>query len=405
MKLSRSFVIAGLDIGTSKINALIADCTPDAVNIIGLGTSPSVGLKKGVITNIETTTQSIRQAIQAAEKMANRKIQAVYTGISGSHIHSLNSYGTVSLEQREVTQEDINRVMGAAQSVAIPKGQQFLHILSQEFIVDNQSGIREPMGMSGLRLAARAHIITGAVNAVQNIVKCVQRCGAKVADIILEPLASSQAVLTEDDKELGVCLLDIGGGTADIALFIGGAIRHTAVIPIAGDHVTRDIAILLHTSTETAETIKRKYAHALPELAGNDWIEMLTTTQQQSSRNIPLKALAEVVGARYEELFQLARKELEIRGYWSQFPVGLVLTGGGSHVAGALELAARSFETPIRQGFPNYHGNLATTFHHGGHATGVGLVYHGYQHALQRKSGNLFQSVYQRMQAWFRNNF
>jgi cell division protein FtsA len=404
MKSSHPFLIAGLDIGTSKINALIAECTPETVDIIALGTSPSLGLKRGVITNIGVTTQSIQRAITAAEAMAHHKIKQVYTGISGSHIRSLNSYGTVSLEHREVMQEDIDRVMKASQAVAISKDQQFLHILSQEFIVDNQSGIQEPMGMSGLRLSAKAHIVTGAVNAAQNIIKCVQRCGVQVADIILEPLASSQAVLTEDEKELGVCLLDIGGGTADIALFIGGAIRHTAVMPIAGDHVTRDIAVLLHTSTETAEAIKRKYAHALPELAGNDWIE-IETPPNRPSHNIPVKALAEVVGARYEELFQLARKELETRGYWHQFPVGLVLTGGGSHVAGALELAAQIFETPVRQGFPDYHGSLANTLHHGGHATGVGLIYHGYQHTLQRISGYPFQSMYQRMRSWFQSNF
>lgn len=404
MKTSDSFVIAGLDIGTSKVNTLIAECTPTSVNIIGVGTSPSIGLKRGIITNIDATTQSIQQSIATAERMANRKIKQVYTGISGSHIRSLNSYGTIALEHHEVKQEDIERVMKAAQAIAIPKDQKVLHILSQEFIVDNQSGIQEPRGMSGVRLAAKAHIVTGAVNAAQNIVKCIQRCGIKVADIILEPLASSQAVLTEDEKELGVCLLDIGGGTADIALFIEKAIRHTAVIPVAGDHVTRDIALLLRIPTETAEKIKRDYANALPDAAGNDWIEILTASDPPN-RDIPMKALAEVVGARYEELFRLARKELETRGYWKQFPVGLVLTGGASHVSGALELAAQIFEMPVRQGFPDYEGNLANSLHHGCHATGVGLIYHGYEHTLQRMPDNPFQSMYQRMRSWFQSNF
>jgi cell division protein FtsA len=399
-----SFLITALDIGTSKVNALIAACTSDAVNIIALGRSPSYGLKKGIVTNIEATTQAIHQAINEAERMANTKVSRVYTGIAGSHIRSFNSYGTVAIENQEVSQQDMDRVMEGAQAVAIPKDQKFLHILPQEFIVDHQSGIREPIGMSGVRLEAKVHIVTGSVNATQNIIKCVQRCGLEVSDIVLEQLASSQAVLTEDEKELGVCLLDIGGGTTDIAVFTGSAIRHTAVIPIAGDHVTRDIAVLLHTATHSAESIKRQHACAMPDLAANEWIE-IPSVSDKSTRDIAVKALAEVVHARYEELFNLVKLELQKSGYWNQLPVGFVLTGGGAHVKGVLELAAQIFDSPVRYGFPEYQGNMATTLHHGCHSTGVGLIYHGYQHTLNRVPINPLQSIYQRMRSWFQNNF
>lgn len=404
-KQSDSFLLTGLDIGTSKVHALIAECrAPDVTNIIALGTSPSHGLKRGVVTNIEATTQAIRQAIGRAEQIANVKVNRVYTGIAGSHIRSLNSYGTVAIEHQEVTQPDIDRVMEAAQAVAIPNDQKFLHILPQEFIVDHQSGIRDPIGMSGVRLEAKVHIVTGAVNAAQNIVKCVQRCGLEVADIVLEQLASSQAVLTEDEKELGVCLLDIGGGTADIAIFSGGSIRHTAVIPVAGDHVTRDIAVLLHTSTSSAETIKRKYACAMPELAANEWIEV-PRVSDHANHNVSVQALSEVVHARYEELFKLVKLELQKSGYGNQLPAGIVLTGGASHVLGGLELAAQIFDIPVRNGFPNYEGNMAATLQHGRHSTGVGLIYYGCQDTLHRMPVNPLQSIYKRMRSWFRDNF
>lgn len=405
MKSKDPFLIAALDIGTSKINAFIAECKSDHIDILAVGTSPSEGMKRGIITNIEATTQSIQKAVSLAESSANRKIKQVYTGIAGSHIRSLNSYGKVSLENHEVMQSDIDRVMQATHSISLPKDQQFLHVLSQEFIVDNQPGIQEPLGMAGLELSAKVHIVTGATNAFQNITKCIKSCGIDVKDIILEPLASSQAVLTEDEKEFGVCLLDIGGGTADMALFTGGAIRHTAVLPIAGDHVTRDIVMSLHLPADIAEGIKRRYAHALPEkVSSDDWLE-LQKTEHRPARNIPLKALAEVVGARYEELFYLARKELESRGYWKRFPMGLILTGGASHVKGVLELAKRIFETPVRQGFPNYTGHLADTLQHGGYATGVGLIYHAYQHYLQDMPGNTLHSMYQRMRLWLQRKF
>lgn len=405
MKKNNSFLIAALDIGTSKVHALIAECTPNLMEIIAIGVSPSYGLKKGVVLNIETTSQSIRQAIKEAERMANVKIQKVYTGIAGSHIRSFNSYGAVAIEQKEeVTQTDVDKVVEVAKAVSIPKDQKFLHVIPKEFSVDRQRGIRDPIGMSGVRLETQVHVVTSAVNATQNIAKCVKNCGLEIADIVLEPLASSQSVLTEDEKELGVCLIDIGGGTSDLAVFSGGSIRHTAVLPIAGDHVTRDLAILLQTSTESAEMIKRKYACALPELAGNEWIA-IPNVSNEVRHNMTMQTLAEVVNARCEELLKLVRQELHTYDYLDQLPAGLVITGGGSHVRGMVDLAKKFFDCPVRHGFPNYHGSMEETLRHGSHSTGVGLILHGYRHSQQVVSEPFWQSIYKPIRAWLQNNF
>ncbi|MCB1828479.1 MAG: cell division protein FtsA, partial [Coxiellaceae bacterium] len=259
-------LIVALDIGTSKIAALVGEVTADnTIEVVGFGSHPSRGLKKGVVVNIESTVQSIQRAIEEAELMAGCEIQSAFTGIAGSHIRSLNSHGIVAIRDREVIQSDVDRVIDAAKAVAIPADQRILHILPQEFIIDNQEGVREPVGMSGVRLEAKVHIVTGAVSAAQNITKCIRRCGLQVGDIILEQLASSHSVLTEDEKELGVCMIDIGGGTTDIAVFTEGAIRYTSVIPIAGDHVTNDVAVALRTPTQYAEQIKMKYGSVIPE--------------------------------------------------------------------------------------------------------------------------------------------
>ncbi len=404
MKKLNPSIVAGLDIGTSKVNALIAACENETIQIIGLGIRPSYGLKKGVVHNIDATTQAIAEAVLDAERMARVKVNRVYTGIAGSHIRSFNSYGTVAIEKQEVSKTDIDRVIASAQAVAIPKDQKLLHVLPQDFSVDHQSGIRDPIGMSGVRLEARVHLVTGAVNAAQNIAKCVQKCNLEVTDMVLEQLASSQAVLTEDEKDLGVCLLDIGGGTTDIAIFENGAIQHTSVIPIAGDHVTKDIAVLLHTSIESAEKIKRQHACAVTSLIKDTAIQ-ITTPSNQSIQDIQLKMLAEVVNARYEELFKLVKKELQACGYWDNLPAGLVLTGGAAHIKGAIELAQEVLAIPVRYGFPKYTGNMETALHHGSCATGVGLIYYGYQHTSQRNLVNPFQSIYRRMQTWFRDNF
>ncbi len=304
-------LLVGLDIGTSKVVAIVGECAPDgSIEVIGIGSHPSRGLKKGVVVNIESTVQSIQRAVEEAELMAGCEIHSVYTGIAGSHVRSLNSHGIVAIGNKEVTALDVERVIDAAKAVAIPADQKILHVLPQEFIIDDQEGIRDPIGMSGVRLEAKVHIVTGAESAAQNIVKCVQRCGLAVEDIVLEQLASSFAVLTEDEKELGVCIVDIGGGTTDIAVFSQGAIRHTAVIPIAGDQVTNDIAVSMRTPTQYAEDIKLRYACALSQLANPDETIEVPSVGDRPSRRLARQTLAEIVEPRYEELFGLIRDEL-----------------------------------------------------------------------------------------------
>ena len=309
-------LIVGLDIGTSKVAAIVGEITADGdIEIIGIGSHRSRGLKKGVVVNIESTVQSIQRAIEEAELMAGCHIDEVYAGIAGSHVRSLNSHGIVAIRDREVFQQDIERVIDAAQAVAIPADQKVLHILPQEYLVDNQEGVREPLGMSGVRLEAKVHLVTCAVNAAQNVEKCIERCGLKVKDIILEQLASSYAVLSDDERELGVCLVDIGGGTTDIAIFTEGAIRHTAVIPIAGDQVTNDIAMALRTPTQNAEEIKIKYACALTQLAGANETIKVPGVGDKPPKELSRQALAEVVEPRYDELFTLVQAELRRSGY------------------------------------------------------------------------------------------
>lgn len=296
-------MIVGLDIGTSKVVALVGEVTADGqLEVVGIGTHPSRGLKKGVVVNIESTVQSIQRAIDEAQQMAGCRIHSAFVGIAGNHIRSLNSHGIVAIRDREVNPADIERVLDAAQAVAIPADQRVLHTLAQDYVIDNQEGVREPLGMSGVRLEAKVHVVTCAVNASQNIEKCVRRCGLEVDDIILEQLASAYSVLTEDEKELGVCLVDIGGGTTDIAIFTEGAIRHTAVIPIAGDQVTNDIAMALRTPTQYAEEIKIRYACALAKLAGAGETIKVPSVGDRPPRELSRQALAEVVEPRYDEL-------------------------------------------------------------------------------------------------------
>ena len=314
-KRSDRNLLVGLDIGTSKVVAIVGEIKADgALEIIGIGSHPSRGLKKGVVVNIESTVQSIQRAVEEAELMAGCEIHSVYAGIAGSHVRSLNSHGIVAIKDKEVVQGDVERVIDAAKAVAIPADQKILHVLPQEYIIDSQEGIRDPIGMSGVRLEAKVHIVTGADSAAQNIVKCVQRCGLAVDDIVLEQLASSYAVLTEDEKDLGVCVVDIGGGTTDIAVFGGGAIRHTAVIPIAGDQVTNDIAVSMRTPTQYAEDIKIKYACALSQLANPDETIEVPSVGDRPPRRLARQTLAEIVEPRYEELFALIRDELRRAG-------------------------------------------------------------------------------------------
>lgn len=405
-------LIVGLDIGTSKVTALVGEITPEGqIELVGFGSHPSRGLKRGVVVNIDATVQSIQRAVEEAELMAGCQIRSVYTGIAGNHIRSLNSHGIVAIQNQEVTQADVDRVIDAARAVAIPADQKILHILPQEYIIDNQDGIREPIGMSGVRLEAKVHMVTGAVSAAQNIVKCVQRCGLEVAEIILEQLASSHAVLTDDEKELGVCLIDIGGGTTDIAIFTEGAIRHTAVIPIAGDQVTNDIAVALRTPTPSAEEIKLKYACTLTEIASEEEFIDVPSVGERPRRQITKKALAQVVEPRYEELFKLIRSELRRSGFEELIAAGIVLTGGASNVQACTELAEKTFRVPVRLGVPQspYVSGMPEIVNNSIFATGVGLLLYGYHHQYERRlekvMGNGFKEVFGRMRSWFQSNF
>ena len=402
-------LIVALDIGTSKIVTIVAEITDDnQIEVVGFGTHPSRGLKRGVVVNIESTVQSIHRAIQEAELMAGCEIHSAFTGIAGSHIRSLNSHGIVAIRDREVNQSDVDRVIDAAKAVAIPADQQILHILPQEFIVDNQEGVREPVGMSGVRLEAKVHIVTGAVSAAQNITKCVKRCGLQVGDIILEQLASSHSVLSEDEKELGVCMVDIGGGTTDVAIFSDGAIRHTSVIPIAGDQVTNDIAVALRTPTQYAEEIKIKYGSALANhVDSNETIQVLGISKRPAKK-IHKKALAQVIEARYEELFALVMAELRRSGYEDLIAAGVVLTGGAANIPGAIELAESVFQMPVRLGVPQNVRGLMDVRENPSYATGVGLLIHGRQQQLNGISYDFdhgMQSIWMRMKNWFNGNF
>ena len=403
-------LIVGLDIGTSKVVAIVGEVTPNGeIEVIGIGSHPSRGLKKGVVVNIESTVQSIQRAVEEAELMAGCQIHSVYAGIAGSHIRSLNSHGIVAIRDKEVTGADVERVIDAARAVAIPADQRILHILPQEFIIDNQEGIREPIGMSGVRLEAKVHMVTGAVSAAQNIIKCVRRCGLEVDDIILEQLASSNSVLTDDEKELGVCLVDIGGGTTDMAVFTEGAIRHTAVIPIAGDQVTNDIAVALRTPTQHAEEIKIKYACALTQLASPDESIEVPSVGERPARRLARQTLAEVVEPRYEELFTLLQAELRRSGFEDLCAAGIVLTGGSAKMEGVIELAEEIFHMPVRLGLPQYIGGLVDVVRNPIYSTGVGLLLFGHQNRAMREAearmGGGFKTVLKRMKGWFQGNF
>jgi cell division protein FtsA len=402
--------IVGLDIGTSKVVAIVGEVTSEGtIEVIGIGSHPSRGLKKGVVVNIESTVLSIQRAVEEAELMAGCEITSVYAGIAGSHVRSLNSHGIVAIREREVTPGDVERVIDAARAVAIPADQKILHIIPQEFLIDHQEGIREPIGMSGVRLEAKVHMVTGAESAAQNIIKCIQRCGLSVEDIVLEQLASSHAVLSDDEKELGVCLVDIGGGTTDIAVFSGGAIRHTAVIPIAGDQVTNDIAVSMRTPTQYAEEIKIRYACALSQLANSDETIEVPSVGDRPPRRLARQTLAEIVEPRYEELFTLIRNEVARSGFDDMIAAGIVLTGGSSKMEGAIELAEEVFHLPVRLGVPQGVSGLADVVRNPIHATGVGLLQYAL-HEMQQRQGESpmsggIKDVWARMKAWFQGNF
>jgi cell division protein FtsA len=402
-------LIVGLDIGTSKIVAIVAELQPEGtLKVIGLGQHISRGLKKGVVINIESTMQSIQRALEEAELMADCKINNVYTGIAGSHIKSLNSHGMVKIKDAEVSQMDVDRVIETARAIALPADQQILHILTQEFIIDGQEDVREPLGMSGMKLEVKVHIVTGAVAAAQNIVKCIKRCGIEVSDLILQPLASSLAVLTEDEKELGVCLVDIGGGTTDIAVFKQGAIRHTAVVPIAGDQMTNDVAVAFRTPTQSAEDIKIKHGCALRQLADPREVVEVPGVDGREPRQLSVQTLAEVLEPRVVELYELVLNELRRSGMEEMIASGIVITGGSAMMRGMVELGEEIFHMPVRLGMPRYVGGLSEVVSNPRYATGVGLVLMGKQQLERHLSGQMesssFARVFSRMKGWFQEN-
>ncbi len=409
-KKPNSNLIVGIDIGTSKVLAIVGEVSEDGeLAVIGVGHHPARGLRKGVVANIESTVQSIQRAVEEAELMAGCQIYSVFAGIAGAHINSFNSHGVVAIRDNEVTNNDIERVIEAAKAMAIPNDQRILHVMPQDFIIDGQDGIREPVGMCGVRMEAKVHMITGAVSAAQNIVKCIRRCGLEVDDIILEQIASSESVLTEDERELGVCMIDIGGGTTDIAIFTEGAIRHTAVIPIAGDQVTNDIAVAFHTPTSAAEELKKKYGCALVQLV--DESKMIETPSMggRPPRNLSCQNLAEIIEPRVEELLLLIQAELRRSGFEELIGSGIVMTGGSSRIEGMMELAEEIFHLPVRLGVPSYDGPLSEVVRNPIYATGIGLIQFGHSNRSQvaqfAEQPGRFRTMLERMKSWFKGSF
>ncbi len=400
-------LIVGLDIGTSKIACIVAEAAPDGkIDVIGIGTHASKGLRKGVVVNIESTVESIRLAVEEAELMAGVNIQSVYAGIAGSHIRGYNSHGVVATKNGEVTQEDVDRVIDAARAMNIPADQKILHILPQEFIIDGQDGIKEPVGMSGVRLEARVHIVTGAVSSAQNIIKCCNRCDLDVADMVLEQVASAEAVLDQEEKDMGVVLVDIGGGTTDIAVFLNGAITHTAVIPIGGDHLTNDLVIGLRTSAREADKLKRKYGACMTSLVSPEEQIEIPSVGGRPPRPMPRQVMAQILEPRVEELFEMIKGELERSGYQELVAAGIVLTGGSSLLDGMIELAEEVFDMPVRLGRPTGVGGLVDVVSSPVYATGVGLVLYGHRYrsetsAFRAGSPGMFAKAWKRMRSWF----
>ena len=403
-------LIVGLDIGTSKIVAIVAELKPDGfLNIIGLGQHSSKGLKKGVVINIDSTMESIQRAIEEAELMANCKITDVYAGIAGSHIKSINSHGMVKIKDTEVSQLDVEKVIETACAITLPNDQQVLHILTQEYVIDGQEDVRQPLGMSGMKLEVKVHIVTGAIAAAQNIVKCIKRCGLEVSELVLQPLASSMAVLTDDEKELGVCLVDIGGGTTDIAVLRHGSIRHTAVIPIAGDQINNDIAVAFRTPLPSAEDIKIKHGYAARSLASATEQIEIPVVDGKESKTISKLALAEVIEARLVELYELVAHELKRSGMEDMIASGIVITGGSSLLRGMVNLGESVFRMPVRIGTPRDIGGLLEVVDNPRYSTGIGLLLMGKRQLekemMNQIDGNSINQVFMRMKNWFQGNF
>ncbi len=405
MSNKRENLVVGLDIGTTKICAIVGAITDEGLDIVGIGTSPSRGLRKGVVINIESTVNAIRKALQEAELMAGCEIKSVFAGIAGGHIKGLNSQGVIAIKNREVTNEDVRRVIDAAKALAIPMDREVIHILPQEFIIDDQDGIKEPLGMSGVRLEARVHIVTGAVASAQNIIKSCNKAGVDVGDIVLEQLASAEAVLTADEKDLGVALIDIGGGTTDIAIYVDGAIKHTSVLSLGGNHLTNDIAVGLRTPTAEAEKIKQASGCCLSSMVGKDETIEVPSVGGREPRILSRQLLAEILEPRVEEIFTLVNREIIKSGYEDLIASGVVITGGSAILPGMPELAEQIFDLPVRRGKPINIGGLIDVVNSPVYATGVGLVKYGSRNMQTRNfvigQENLFDRVARRMKEWF----
>tara|TARA_A100001015_G_C14938554_1_gene691553 strand:- start:65 stop:1297 length:1233 start_codon:yes stop_codon:yes gene_type:complete len=404
-KKENDYVVA-LDIGTSKVVCLIGQLTDShAVEIVALGSYPSSGLKKGVVVNIDATTDAIQKSMDQAKNSFDGKLKNVYVGIAGNHIKSLNSHGIVGIKDKEVTPLDIDRVIEAAQAVAIPSDQKVLHVLPQEFVIDDQDSIREPLGMSGVRLESHVHLVTCANNAIQNIEKCVKRCGITLDGFVLEQLASSYSVLSEDEKELGVCIVDIGGGTTDIAIFNSGSISFTGVIPIAGDQVTSDIAVALRTPTPQAEELKQKYGCAVAEFTTESETIEVAGVGGRAPRELSRKALAEIVEPRYVELFELVKAEIQRNGFDGKIPAGIVLTGGTSKMEGVVELAESIFQTSVRIGVPENFKGMESVLKNPIYATSLGLLGYGFDQLKQGIALEQNRSLFDKAFGWLKSNY
>jgi len=397
-------IVVGLDIGTTKICAVVGEVGEEQVNVIGLGTFPSKGLRKGVVVNIESTVQSIKKAVEEAELMAGYQINSVYAGIAGGHIKGLNSHGVIAVKNREIGPNEVRRVIDAASAVAIPMDREVIHVIPQEYIVDGQDGIKDPVGMSGVRLEGRVHIVTGAITSAQNIIKCANRAGLDVDDIVLEQLGSSDAVITPEEKDLGVAIIDIGGGTTDLVIFANGSIKHTAVFSVAGSHITNDIAMGLRTPVEEAEKIKLRYGCSLVSMVRKDETIEVPSVGGRKPRILSRQTLAEVIEPRVEEILTFVYDEVVRAGYSKLIASGVVLTGGSAILDGMPELAEQIFNLPVRRGMPMGIGGLVDLVNSPIYATGVGLVLYGSKNKKQSRfpigKGNVFSKVTDRMKEW-----
>jgi len=399
-------IIVGLDVGTTKICAVVGEVSGNEINIIGIGTHPSIGLRKGVVVNIDSTVESIQKAVEEAELMAGCEISSVYAGIAGGHITSFNSRGIVAIKGPEVTQTDVDRVIDAARAVAIPMDREVIHVLPQEFIVDDQSGIQNPVGMAGVRLEAKIHIVTGAVTSAHNIVKCANRSGLDVCDIVLEPLASSEAVLTDEEREQGTALLDLGGGTTDLAIFSNKNIKHTFVLALGGYNLTNDIAIGLQTPMAEAEKIKKKFGSCITRHIGSDETIEVPGMGGRKPRNLPRQILGEILEPRVEEIFTLTQREIFRAGMENAITSGIVVTGGSALLDGLIEVAESVFNAPTRLGKPMGISGLVDVVSNPMYATGVGLVLYGARNRPDKKfrirDANIFNRLIIRMKRWFK---